>query len=314
MAAMPHLLHSPESLRHSLRGVVVPIVTPFLPDGDIDEAGFDRHVDWLVSEHVHGILVADLVGEAWALTVSEKAALFQRAVQVVAGRVPVIAKLSETALRAQRMLAEAARGAGVDVVKAVLPAWPATDDEQAYEYLMAAVAPAGLPFMIETSGADVSLAVLSRCAEAPGFIGLEDASLNLDRFTLLVDRFAGHGPVFGGAEDVLACHLLLGGAGFMTAAPNFAPRFMLEAWQAAAEGRHHDVLDHAARLRGYRRLLAPELRAGRPAFASYAKAALDLIGRPVGAPRPPLRPLSTAERDALAVTLSAPSGFALTIP
>lgn len=298
------------ALGEALRGVVVPVVTPFGAAGDVDGDAFDRHVDWLVEQGVHGILVADLVGEAWALTLDEKAALFHRAARAVDGRVPVVAKLSETALRSQAALARAARAAGVDAVKAVLPGWPRADDEQACRYLAGAVAEAGLPFMIESNGSDVSVAVLDRLAADPDFVGLEEASLDLDRFALLVERFGGRGPIFGGSEDVLGFHLLLGAAGFMTAAPNFAPRFMIDVWRSAA-ARPADLLARIARLRRYRRLLAGELRAGRPAFASYAKAALEIIGRPVGEPRPPLRPLSAGERAALADILLDPGGLDL---
>ncbi|MFN8521655.1 MAG: dihydrodipicolinate synthase family protein [Chloroflexota bacterium] len=298
-------------LRQTLRGVVVPVVTPFDDGGGLDEPAFARHVDWLVEQGVHGILVADLVGEAWALTLEEKATLFRAAARAVGGRVPVVAKLSEAALRSQATLAEAARDAGVDAVKAALPGWPRAADDEVHVYLASAVGASGLPFMIETNGWDVSTPVLDRLVTDPLFAGLEEASLDLDRFALLVERYGERGPVFCGSEDVLAHHLALGGAGLMTAAPNFAPALMLGIWEAAVDGRHADVLERCSRLRRYRRLLAAELRAGRPAFASYAKAGLDLIGRPVGSPRTPLRSLTGAEREALAAVLFDPGGLTL---
>jgi len=52
-----------------------------------------------------------------------------------------------------------------------------------------------------------------------------------------------------------------------------------------------------------RRLFETELRAGRPPFVTYTKAALELLGHPVGPPRPPVRRLSDVERRALGVTL-----------
>ncbi len=290
-------------LRARLRGVTVPVVTPFDSGLAIDWATYDRHLKWLLAQGARGLLAADLVGEAWALTLDEKAALVERTVQVAQGRALVVAKLSEPALKSAAWLGLSAARSGADAIKVVLPRGVRPADAEAYEYLVGAADPSGLPFLVESNGTDVSFALLDRLAEHPRFGGIEETTQDLERVRELVERYGQDVPVLAGSEDALGFTLLLGVAGFMTATPNFAPAFMLALWEAAEAGDATQVLERYARLARFRRLLRPDLQAGHPVFASYAKAALDLSGHPVGPPRPPLRPLSSEERARLADVL-----------
>ncbi len=293
---------SAAEVRARLRGPMAPLVTPFAPSLDIDWAAFDAHVTRLLSHGVEVLVPADLVGEAWALTVEEKARLFARTVELSASRAAVVAKISAPALPAAMELARAAREAGVDAIKVPFPTESA-DGASLQTYVEAAIADSGLPFLVETSAADVPVTVLDRLAARPDFVGIEETALDLDRFDWMVQHYGARVPVIAGSEDVLGFTLLLGASGFMTATPNFAPGFMRELWEAAAAGQARATLDLCRRLRRYRRLFQHDLRAGRPMFVPYTKAALELLGHPVGHPRPPLRSLTDSERDVLRATL-----------
>lgn len=289
---------------------MVPLVTPFTPTFGIDWPAFDAHVARLLASGIEVLIPADLVGEAWALERTEKVMLFERAVRLAGGRAAVVAKISEPGLPGASLLADAARSAGVDAVKVAVPTVSA-DDVAVEEYVRAAGLGAGLPFMLETSGGDSPVQVLDRLVEDPGLVGLEETSLDLDRFDALVQRYGTRMPIIAGSEDVLGFTLLLGAAGFMTATPNFAPAFMHALWAAGAAADARKTLGLYRRLRRYRRLFEAELRAGRPMFVSYTKAALELLGCPVGPPRPPLRRLTLAETHVLRATLQETLGLEL---
>lgn len=283
---------------------MVPLVTPFTSTFEIDWPAFDAHVARLLASGIEVLIPADLVGEAWALERAEKVMLFERAVRLAGGRATVVAKISEPGLPGASLLADAARSAGVDAVKVAVPRASA-DDAAVEEYVRAAGLGPGLPLVLETSGGETPVELLDRLVEDPGLVGLEETGLDLDRFDALVQRYGARTPVIAGSEDVLGFTLLLGAAGFMTATPNFAPAFMHALWAAGATANAPETLGLYRRLRRYRQLFDTELRAGRPMFVSYTKAALELIGCPVGPPRPPLRRLTLAETEALSATLQA---------
>ena len=297
-------------VRRRLRGMMVPLVTPFSASLEIDWPAFDAHVARMLDAGVGVLIPGDLVGESWALEMDEKIALIERTVRLAAGRAAVVAKISVPSLPAAARLTRAAQVAGADAVKLALPAADTAHDAL-MEYVQAAGVASGLPFLLETNGADVPLAVLDRLAERAGLVGIEETSRDVDRFALLVERYAPLLAVICGAEDVLGFALLLGAAGFMTATPNLAPSFMRVLWEAGAAGDAPRTLEPFRRLLRYRRLFDAELRAGHPMFVTYTKAALELAGHAVGPPRPPLRRLTEAERATLGVVVARELGVPL---
>ena len=289
---------------------MVPLVTPFTSSLTIDWPAFDEHVSRMLAAGVEVLIPADLVGESWALEFDEKVRLFERTVRLAAGRAIVLAKISEPALPAASRLVRDATSMGVDAIKVSVPS-DRCGHAALDEYVNAVGPDSGLPFLLETSGPDVPLELIDRLAQHPDLVGIEEAGLDLDRFDMLVQRYGGHIPIIAGSEDVLGFTLLLGASGLMTASPNFAPAFMRALWSAAASVDAPATIDLYRRLRRYRHLFAAEVRAGRPLFVSYTKAALDLLGHPVGPPRPPLPRLSDADRRALGAALRDALGFTM---
>ena len=299
----------PSKVAAALRGPMVPLVTPYTDELEIDWPGFDGLVERLLAAGSKVLLAADLVGEAWALTIAEKEALYAATARAAGGRALVVAKLSEPALANAQQLARAAGQAGAAAVKVVLPAGVRPRDDEAYDYLTAAVAPAALPFLVETNGEEVSLAVLRRLAEREDFVGVEETSQDAGRYGTLKELLGPRVAVICGAEDVLGQALRAGAHGFMTASPNFAPAFMASLWAAAAARDWERLAELQARLGRFRALFRADLAAGRPAFAPYAKAALALLGHPVGPPRPPLSPLTASEQAELRAVLAEALGL-----
>ncbi len=74
-----------------LKGSIVAIVTPFHDNGEIDYEAFDRLVDFHLANNTDGIVVCGTTGETPTLTEAEDAAMIERAVKRVNGRIPVIA-------------------------------------------------------------------------------------------------------------------------------------------------------------------------------------------------------------------------------
>ena len=83
------------------------MVTPFDQNGEIDFNATRNLVDYLIENGTDGIVVAGTTGESPTLTSEEKVALFQFVVDVVNGRVPVIAGTGSNNTRASNQLNKA---------------------------------------------------------------------------------------------------------------------------------------------------------------------------------------------------------------
>lgn len=73
------------------QGVLFFPVTPFAPDGSLDEERLARHIEAGVTAGAGGVFVACGTGEFHALTADELERATRVAVETTAGRVPVLA-------------------------------------------------------------------------------------------------------------------------------------------------------------------------------------------------------------------------------
>src|SRR5437762_10212405 len=73
------------------RGVGVALVTPFKPDGSIDEAALERFVDFQIDVGTNFLVPCGTTGENPALTQDEHRRVVELVVRRAAGRVPVLA-------------------------------------------------------------------------------------------------------------------------------------------------------------------------------------------------------------------------------
>ena len=100
--------------KEDLHGFVPAVVTPFNEAGEIMEDAFQSLVEWLIGQGATTICVSGDNGESWALSAAEKGRLTRLAVDISAGRVPVITGCSATTLKNSVDIALAAKenGAG----------------------------------------------------------------------------------------------------------------------------------------------------------------------------------------------------------
>jgi 4-hydroxy-tetrahydrodipicolinate synthase len=106
--------------RCSFQGSYAAIPTPFA-DGAIDWAALRAHVQFLLARRTDGIVVCGTTGESATLTDGERRELIATTLDIVNGRVPVIAGVGTNDTRTTIEHARAAQAAGVDGLLVVTP-------------------------------------------------------------------------------------------------------------------------------------------------------------------------------------------------
>ena len=113
-----------------IRGVIVPILTPFNPDETVDVESLKRLVDYLIDNGVHGIWASGTTGEFGNMSESERIKGIDTVVEHVAGRVPVIGNVSGGSTQLTVSLAHQVRESGLDGIAATPPYYyPNAQDE-----------------------------------------------------------------------------------------------------------------------------------------------------------------------------------------
>ena len=296
---------SREPLRTVPKGIMHVPVTPFKDDSAVDYYTFEKLVDWHVRQAPSSLCVILHIAESLSLTRDEHETLIEIAVKVTSGRVPVIANVSMAGTDQAVALARHAQRVGADAVICLSPYYWPVPEEALYEHFVRVATATDLPFMIYNSpifqGVSLSPRFLVRLMERlPHFIGEKEASHNFEYFIEARRATQAVRPEFGlilGVEYIIPS-VSMGGVGSMSIAGGVAPRLMRQLYELCAAGRFFEAMPLQDKASRFWQLFKPE-------YPAPIKAAMELMGRPVGAVRGPMRPLTAEQKEQLRKELDA---------
>jgi len=105
-----------------LTGVYVVLVTPFTKDRDVDYAGLEKNVRWLVKQGVHGVIPLGSTGEFASLNDDQKQRVTQTVIAAAEGKIPVVVGASAETTEEAILYVEQAKALGA-AGALVLPPW-----------------------------------------------------------------------------------------------------------------------------------------------------------------------------------------------
>ncbi|HET9390399.1 MAG TPA: dihydrodipicolinate synthase family protein [Steroidobacteraceae bacterium] len=278
-------------------GVFPAATTQFDEALNVDLPGTRAVQAALLRAGVHGLVILGTVGENNSLSAEEKRAVLQAAVETAAGRVPVLAGVSElTTANAVAYARDAAR-IGVDGLM-VLPAMVYVPTSAELEYHFRTVAQAtSLPIMLYNNPpayrVNIELGTLARLAQLPNIVALKESAPDSRRFTDVLNAFGDRFVVFAGLDDVAFEGLCLGAKGWVSGLTNAFPEESLLFYEALRSG-------NLERARAIYRWFMPLLHLDSdPDLVQSIKLAEQLMGRGSERVRPPRLPLSGERREAV---------------
>lgn len=270
-------------------GVIGAPATPFRPGGEIDYDGFARIVGFLCDHGVDGLAVPLHTGESPSLSVAERKRLVEVAIEAAGDRAPVLAHVSMPGTGEAVDLARHAESAGAAAVVAVTPYHWRPSPRALTAHYEALASSVGVGVWAYNFPSSLGVAITPNLLEAlidrcPNFAGLKDASYDMQSFTECARRAGALRPDFAlmtGVEYLLPS-MCLGGSGCFSPSSAIAPRLVRRLYQACAEGDLDTARVLQYRMSGLWHLLK---ETGYPASV---KAAMAILGRPVGGVRLPL--------------------------
>ncbi|MFE0519668.1 5-dehydro-4-deoxyglucarate dehydratase [Streptomyces sp. NPDC058954] len=275
------------------QGVLFFPVTPFAPDGSLDEERLARHIDSGVAAGAGGVFVACGTGEFHALTAGEIERATRVAVETVGGRVPVLAAAGGPVPVARDQAARVAR-AGADGLLLLPPYLVGAPQRGLVRYVEEVTGASDLPVIFYQRGtARPTPETAARIAALPRVVGLKDGIGDIERMHRVVRavravpgtedfRFFNGLPT---AEMTAPAYRGIGVELYSSAVFAFAPEIALAFHRALTDGDETllgTLLDEF-----YGPLVA--LRDEVPGYAvALIKAGLTIRGLDVGGVRAPL--------------------------
>jgi 4-hydroxy-tetrahydrodipicolinate synthase len=221
------------------KGVITALVTPFR-DGLIDEAAFRRLVERQIEGGVHGVVPVGTTGETATLSPEEHKRVVELCVEIVAGRVSVIAGAGANATAEAIDLVKHAKTVGADGALVVVPYYNRPSQEGMYQHYAAIDAAVDFPVIVynvpSRTGSDISNDTLARLAKLKNIRGVKDATGDLARASLMRLMCGEDFCMLSGDDPTGVAYIAHGGHGLISVTSNVAPRASAERMNAAMAG------------------------------------------------------------------------------
>lgn len=278
------------------------MVTPFDTQGEIDFPATRMLINHLIENGSDCLVVAGTTGESPTLTVQEKLDLFEFTVDVVSGRVPIIAGTGSNNTRESIQITQQAEAIGVDGIMLVVPYYNKPSQEGMFQHFSVIAQSTALPIMLYNipgrSAVNMTPETIIRLAEIPNIVSVKEASGDLIAMSMIIEQTPDNFALYSG-DDVLTLPVLsIGGAGVVSVSAHIIGPEMQTMINHFTNGRSRD----ASKL--HRQLLPIMNELFATPNPSSVKAALNIEGMDVGGVRLPMVPLTDAEMSSLTKVLS----------
>ncbi len=277
-----------------LKGVIIPMVTPFDAQGRLDEAATRQLTNYLIERGVHGLFPAGSTGEGPLLTADERRQLAEIVVQETAGRVPVIIHTGALTQAETIALTQHAQSIGAQGVAIVTPFYFRLKDEallRFYEQVAASVPdfPIFLYNIPQLTGNNISAELVARLVErCPNIVGMKDSSGSLATLAASLPLRGGKFSAAIGADGLFLAAVAMGIGASVSGNANVVPELFVALYDAAASGDLVRARALQRQIDVVRRILEDG------GDLSLFKGMLAKRGIPVGKVRPPLFQTSDA--------------------
>lgn len=278
-----------------LKGTFTAMITPFLPNGDVDYDGFQKHIKNQLEGGVTGLVPLCTTSETPTLDEEEE----ERMIKIIMSEkksweektgqhVPIIMGAGSNNTRDAVRYTRRALEAGADAALVVTPYYNKPSKEGIFTHFEA-VSKVGIPIVVYNiagrTGVNIPTQTMERIANLPNIAGVKEASGNISQMIEVIARVKKAHPDFSvlSGDDGLTLPLLsMGGDGVISVVSNLFPGAIKNMVDKALAG------DIAGARDLYYKLL-PVFHAafvdGNPTSIKYA---MNLKGLPAGALRLPL--------------------------
>jgi 4-hydroxy-tetrahydrodipicolinate synthase len=227
-------------MRRPFTGCGTALVTPFRPDGSLDEAGVSRLAKRQVDLGVHFLVPCGTTGECPTLTDAEQVRVVELVAAEARGRVPVLAgaggyNTQEVIHAARRM-----QSAGADGILSVTPYYNKPTQEGLFQHYRTIAEAIELPIIVYNvpgrTGVNVDPATLIRLSTVPHIVGVKEASGNVTQMCEICAGVPDDFIVLSGDDALTLPLMAVGGRGIISVASNEIPAEMGRLVEKAERG------------------------------------------------------------------------------
>ncbi len=214
-------------------GVLPAIITPFQESGelDLDIEGLRSNITFLLQNGVHGIVPCGSTGESATLGFEEHERVVSETVDIVNGKVPVLAGTGSNNTAEAVRLTRSAKDAGADGVLVISPYYNKPNRSGLIKHFTK-LADLDIPVVLYNvpgrTGQNLQPDLVAELAQHPGIVGIKEASGDIVQISRIIEDTRDEDFVVLSGDDAMTLPILaLGGDGVISVAANVEPQRMV---------------------------------------------------------------------------------------
>jgi 4-hydroxy-tetrahydrodipicolinate synthase len=239
------------------RGTYTALITPFRDD-QVDEKAFTQLLEEQIAAGIDGVIPVGTTGESATLSTEEHLRVIELAVQVVKGRIKVIAGTGSNNTTEAIYYTQESEKLGADGVLIVAPYYNKPTQAGVFAHYAKLAECTKLPIVTYSipgrCGIEISLDTMaSLAAKFPNIVAIKEAGGSIERFSQLRQVLPDNIAILSGDDSMTLPAMAVGATGVISVASNLIPKEVGDMVRAALAG-------HAAEAERQHRKLYPIFR------------------------------------------------------
>lgn len=223
------------------KGSGVAVVTPMKSTGEVDYEQFAKLLEFQIANKTDAIIVCGTTGESSTLSHEEHLEVIRYCVEVVAGRIPVVAGTGSNCTETAVYLSQEAEKSGADGLLLVSPYYNKATQNGLYAHFKTVADSVKLPILLYNVPSRTSCNILPEtivrlCSDVENIVGVKEASGNIGQIAHLAAIANGKVDIYSGNDDQIVPIMSLGGIGVISVLGNVAPAQTHEICQKYLDG------------------------------------------------------------------------------
>lgn len=209
------------------KGSGVAIVTPFTKDDKVDFATLSKLLEFHVENKTDAIIICGTTGESATLSDKEHKDAIEYTVEVIDGRIPVIAGTGSNDTAYAIEMSKHAESVGVDGLLVVTPYYNKATDLGLIKHFTKIADSVNTPIILynvpSRTGVNLKASVVAELSKHKNIQGVKEASGDLGLATDIARLCPEDFYIYSGNDDIVVPTLSIGGSGVISVVANILP-------------------------------------------------------------------------------------------
>ena len=210
-------------------GSGVALITPFDEKNEINFEKLRELLEYHIVNRTDAVIVTGTTGESATMSDEEKLAVIKFSVDVVRGRIPVIAGTGSNNTKHAVWLSQEAEKLGADALLVVTPYYNKGNESGIYNHYKEIAENVKIPIILYNvpgrTGVNLSINLVEELSKLENVVAIKEASGNIS-YAAEIARVVPELDIYSGNDDMTVPLLSIGGKGVISVSANILPEIV----------------------------------------------------------------------------------------